>query len=336
MFRARYKGDFQTLHFLHSYFIQAENHPAALLCLDPTFTSTLPQHSAPAIDPGPELSLNFAYFELLDRLRRGDDLNPGSMRQKIFAFQSREDDRFFISTNSYLHTVFAPRSDTAHEKGGCVVTHEELKRTLDHKISEYIHLRATQQHNAYRRRLGADPCMTMVIRGECSRKECKFQHIQPEKMTANWFNARIRSVLMEIRILNLAGFRFRGFFTCVLPRTAPPDFDFTRIDNGSVPFTLFCVPHHQSSALSPHSISGTRLNQRKDSIFCWNGSGARVTSSCSALKFNRSNTSKPLSPTLCQFARWHTTSTSNGQKCMSLVHGCTDTPSCPSASLDQD
>lgn len=213
MFRARHKGDFKTLHSLYPWFIQAKNYPAALLCLDPTFLSTLPQRGTTAIDPGPEFSLHFAYFELLDCLRREDKLDPGSMRQKIFAFQPSEDDRFFIPTNSYLYTAFATRS--GQEEGGCVVTHEELKRTLEKKILDYIHHRATQQHNAYRRRLGNDPCMTMVTKGECSRKGCQFQHIRPEKMTSNWFNARIRTVLMEIRILNLAGFRFRGFFTCV-------------------------------------------------------------------------------------------------------------------------
>ena len=213
MFRARYQNDFKTLRSLHPQFIQAENYPAALLCLDPTFISTLPRHGTTIVDPGPEFTLHFIYFELLDRLRREDHLGPGSMRQKIFAFQPREDDRFFIPTSSYLYTVLTSRSDTAQEKGGCIVTHEELKRTLDEKIPQYIHSRATQQHNAYRRKLGIDPCMTMATRGECSRQECQFQHIRPEKMTASWFNARIRSVLMEIRILNLAGFRFKGFFT---------------------------------------------------------------------------------------------------------------------------
>ena len=212
MFRARHEGDFKTLHFLHPRFTQAENYPAALLCLDPTFISTLPLQNTTAVDHGPELLLHFAYFELLDRLRREDRLHPGSMRQKVFAFQSRGDDRFFIPANSFLHAGFSSRPETGQEQGGCVVTHEELRRVLDRVVPEYIHLRAKQQNSAYRRRLGSYPCMTMVTRGECSREGCQFQH---EKMTVTWFNARIRSVLMEIRILNLTGFHPKGVIMCV-------------------------------------------------------------------------------------------------------------------------
>lgn len=221
MFRARYKGDFETLLFLHTHFIQSENYPAALLCLDPAFVSTLPAHGTTIVDPGPELSLHLSYFKLLDRLRRGDQLYPGSMRQMIFGFQSREDDRFFIPANSYLYTVLSPRSDAAQEKGGCVATHEELKGTLNDEIPKYIYLRAKEQHNAYRRRFGINTCMAMVARGECPRQDCQFQHIRPEKMTNSWFNARIRSVLMEIRILNLTGFPFKGIFAYVLTSLHP-------------------------------------------------------------------------------------------------------------------
>ena len=222
MFRARLDSDFNTLRSLHSHFIQTENHPAALLCLDPTFMSTLPQQGILTADPGPELSLHFSYFELLDRLRREGSLNPGSMRQKVFAFQSRESDRFFVPINCFLYAVFAPRQETVQEKDGCVVAHEELRRVLELEISDYIHLRAKNQHRAYRRRLATDPCLAFVARGEyseCSRRDCQFQHIRPEKMTISWFNARIRSVLMEIRILNLAGFHSKGVILCVFPLT---------------------------------------------------------------------------------------------------------------------
>ncbi|KAF9778765.1 hypothetical protein BJ322DRAFT_1114103 [Thelephora terrestris] len=202
MFRARHNEDLETLRILHPLFIQAGNYPAALLCLDPIFASTLPLQGVTAVDYGPELLLHFAYFQLLDRLRREDRLNPGSMRQKIFAFRSPEDDRFLIPARSFLHAVIAPQ-----RQGDCTVTHERLSRVLDREIPEYIHLRAKRQHDAYRWKLGGVPCMTMATRGECSRQDCQFRH---EKITVYWFNSRIRSVLMEIRILNLTGFHPKG------------------------------------------------------------------------------------------------------------------------------
>lgn len=216
MFRARHNADFKTLRALHPKFIGVGNYSAALLCLDPIFAPTLPQQGAPTVDPGPEISFHSAYFELLDHLRRDDRLDADSVRQKVFAFQPVQDDRFFVPANSFLHAILISKPDTTQEKGGCVVTHEELRRVLDGEIHDYIRLRAKQQHNAYRRRLGAAPCLTMVARGECPKGDCQFQHLRPEKMTVSWFNARVRLVLKEIRILNLAGFHPPGVITCVL------------------------------------------------------------------------------------------------------------------------
>ncbi|KAF9641871.1 hypothetical protein BDM02DRAFT_3264649 [Thelephora ganbajun] len=124
------------------------------------------------------------------------------MRQRVFAFQPREDDRFFIPANSFLRAVFVPKPDIAQEKGGCVVTHEELRRTLDREISEYIHLRAKQQHNTYRRRLGAAPCPTVVTRDECPKPDCQFQHIRPEEETTGWFNARTRPSCASLGLMS--------------------------------------------------------------------------------------------------------------------------------------
>jgi len=212
MFRARYKADFKTLRTLHLEFVGVENYSAALLCLDPIFTSTLPPQGAPVVDHEPDLSLHFAYFKLLDHLRREhpSESDPGPARQKVFAFQPRQDDRFFIPVNGFLHAVFVSEADIVQEKGGCVVTHEELRRVLDRKIPDYIRLRGKQQNDAYRRRLGASPCLTMVARGECLRVGCQFQHLRREQITVDWFNSRIRLVLKEIQILNLAGFHPLG------------------------------------------------------------------------------------------------------------------------------
>ena len=218
MFRARHEADFKALRDLHLKFIGVENYSAALLCLDPVFASTLPSQGSPTVDPEPEFSFYFAYFELLDRLRREDCLDAGSFRQKVFAFQLRQDDRFFVPANSFLHVVFVPKPVTLQEfeEGGCIVTNEELRRALDREIPEYIHLRAKQQNNVYRRRLGAAPCLTTVARGECPKADCQFQHLRPEKITVGWFNARIRLVLKEIQLLNLAGFHPLGVILCAL------------------------------------------------------------------------------------------------------------------------
>jgi hypothetical protein len=188
MFRARHKSDFKTLRVLHLEFTELENHSAALLCLDPVFTSTLLPHGASTADPGPEISFHPAYFELLDRLRREDHLDAGSVRQKVFAFQPRRDDRFFIPANSFLHAVFLLKPDTVQVKEGCIVTHEWLRRVLDHEILEYIRLREKQQRDAYRRWLGAAPSPNMVA-DEYQKAGCQ---LQPEQVTVSWFNARTR------------------------------------------------------------------------------------------------------------------------------------------------
>jgi len=214
------------------------------------------------------------------------------------------------------------RADIVQEKGGCVVTHEELRRALDHKIPDYIRLRGKQQNDAYRRRLGAAPCLTMITRGDCPKADCQFQHLRSEKITAAWFNARVRLVLKEIQILNLAGFHPMGAILCVSRSRNCTDSDLVGTATGSVFFTLSYTPWYQSSGLSQHSILGTRLNQQKGSEFCGNGSGRHVTNSYSARHLRRSGTLKHLSPSLCLFVQWRTTSTSTERKRMSPARGC--------------
>ena len=322
MFRARHKGDFKTLRSLHTNFVGSMNYPAGLMCLDSAFASTLPLQGAPAVNPRPELLIHFSYFELLDRLRREDSLDTGSIRQKIFAFQPHQDDQFFVPANTFLHTIFLSKPDTVQEKGGCVVTHEELRRVLDYEIPEYMRLRAKQQNNAYRRRLGAAPCLAAVTGGGCPKQDCQLQHIRPEKMTVGWFNDRIRLVLLEIQILNLAGFHPLGAIQCVLrwpvAETTPAS-DPVGIGIGSVFFTLACIPRCQSLDPSQHWILGTHRNRPKDSGFCKSGSGKRVTNSPLVYGNGTTNTSSPI---LCLSVRWHTTSTSSGRRCMSLTPGC--------------
>jgi len=307
---------------------------AALLCLDRVFASTLPATpGALTADPGPELSLHLAYFGLLDRLRREDCLDTGSIRQKVFAFQPRQDNRFFIPTNSFLHTVFLSKPDTVCEDGGLVVAHEELRRALDHEIPVFIHDRAKEQHNAYRRTLGAAPCLTYMIRGECrtwdrkqdQKKDCQFQHLRPDEMTVEWYNTRVQSVMMEMRILNLAGFYPKGVILYVPPLVITIlDSDPVRIGTGFVSSTLFCTPRFQDLGPSQCSTLGTHPNRQRGSGFCGNGSGRHVTGSCSAYHPGLS-TLKPSSPILWSPVPWHTTSTLSEQKYMSLKHGCADT-----------
>ena len=225
MFKAMHKADFQTLCDLYPDFIKDEHWSAALLCLDPIFASTLPAKGVTVADPGPNLSLHLAYSKLLDRLRREDCLDTGSMRQRVLAFQSCEDDLFFIPTNSFLHEVFLPDPDPTQERDDCIVTHEELRRALEEKIPVFIHDRAKCQNNAYRRKLGTIPCTTYITRGECSKAaDCQYQHLRQEQITAEWFNARVRLVLTEMQILNLAGFRPKGVMMCVFSRSEHASF----------------------------------------------------------------------------------------------------------------
>ena len=220
MFIARREADVQILRSLHPEFIKDGHWSAALLCLDLIFASTLPAKGTSTVaGPGPDLSLHLAYFELLDRLRREDCLETGSIRQRVFAFQPREDDRFFIPTNSFLHSkIFLPNPDAAQERADCIVTHEELRCALEEGVPVFIRNRAKLQHDIYHKRLITIPCIPYMARGDCRKADsCQYQHLRQEQITAEWFNARVRLVLTEIRILNLAGFHPKGVIMCVFP-----------------------------------------------------------------------------------------------------------------------
>lgn len=100
-------------------------------------------------------------------------------------------------------------------------------------------------------------------------------------------------------------------------------------------YTLLYTRRCHSSGLSQYLISGIHPNLWKDTGFCGNGSGRHATNSCSTRHLRGSSTMKPLSPTLCPFVRWRTTSTSSERKCTSLARGCTGGGGGHHASPDQ-
>ena len=186
-----------------------KNDPAALLCLDHFFSSPLKLRNLPLDEVQASLSLYLDYVRLLDKLRRDESLAQGSARQRLFGFQVLGWNRYLVPEHSSLHKKLANQSGSSKRSAdGCICSHDELARSIAHFISSRTLDRTKIQDITCRDVHGFSPCLQLLVQKKCSSLKgmgsCTFQHVQPEELTADWYHARIRLILLQFQVLDLA------------------------------------------------------------------------------------------------------------------------------------
>lgn len=206
MFEAIQNADHTRLGALAKAFIGAENDPAALMCLDHFFSSPPQLRHLSLADIHALLSLYLDYIRLLNRLWRDDSLAEGSKHQKLFGFQVLGEDRYFVPNHAHIHKILTNQTIGSEEgTDEHMWTYDELSGGIVQLILSRIRDRTMLEHNACRDAHGFSPCLTLIARGQCKRGEsCNFQHIQPDHLTAEWYHARVRVILLQFQILNSA------------------------------------------------------------------------------------------------------------------------------------
>jgi hypothetical protein len=206
MFEAIQRIDHKTLCVLAKTFIKARNDPAALLCLDYVFTSPLRLRNLSHADIHALLSLYLEYVRLLDRFYRDNSLAEGSKHQRLFGFQVQGDNRYLAPKHTRVYEILTEQSGTDEESAdGFACTYNDITRGIVQLISGRIYNRTKFLNSACREVRGFSPCLSFMVRGQCKWGEsCYFQHIQQDHLTVEWYHARVRLILLQLQILNLA------------------------------------------------------------------------------------------------------------------------------------
>jgi len=208
MFEAVQRADHKSLRTLAKTFIETRNDPAALLCLDHVFSSPpKPRHLSHA-DIHASLSLYLEYIRLLDRLWRDNSLAEDSKHQRLFGFQVLGEDRYLVPKHTLVHEKLTKQFGSSEESvDGRTCSYDELSWGIIQLISGRICYRTELLQSVCWETHGFSPCLRLIVRGHCEWGEsCKFQHVQPEHLTVEWYNSRVRLILLQFQILNLARF----------------------------------------------------------------------------------------------------------------------------------
>ena len=209
MFQAIRHADHASLRTFGKTFIEMRNDPAALLCLDHAFSSPLELRNLPFSEVETLLSLYFDYIRLLNKFRRNESLAQDSNYKRLFGFQALGENRYLVPRHSILHEKLADRSGSSRKgMDGQTCGSEDLRRGITQLISTRISDRTKAQDDACRGVHGFSPCLRLLIEEKCdapnAEESCSFQHIQREQLTSDWYNARLRLILLQFQILNLA------------------------------------------------------------------------------------------------------------------------------------
>jgi len=209
MFQAIRRADHASLRTFAKTFIGMGNDPAALLCLDHAFSSPLELRNLPFSEIDALLSLYFHYIRLLNKFRRDKSLAQDSSHQRLFGFQMLGKNRYLAPRHSTLHEKLTNQSGSSRKgTDGHACGSDDLRRGITQLISARISNRTEAQDGACRSVHGFSPCLHLLIEEKCDSPDgegsCSFQHIQREQLTSDWYNARLRLILLQFRILNLA------------------------------------------------------------------------------------------------------------------------------------
>jgi len=206
MFESVRRADSAGLRKLGKTFIGMGNDPPALLCLDHVFSSPPNLRKIPLAEVQASLSLYLDYVYLLNKLRRNESLAEGSNRQRLFGFKVLGRNRYLVPKHTLLHGKLSGRSDPSGKSAdGYECGYDEIRRGIVQFISSRIDYRTETLDKACRELRGFSPCLSLLIRGDCSPPgPCPFQHIQLEELTLDWYHARLRLILLQFQILDAA------------------------------------------------------------------------------------------------------------------------------------
>ena len=228
MFKAIQHTDHTSLRTLAKTFIRTGNDPAALLCLDHVFSSSLKLRHLPLVELQASLSLYLDYIRLLNKFSNVKSLAKGSNHQRLFGFLVLDEHRYLVPKDTLLYERLTNRSTSSGKStDGHSCDYDDLSRGIVQLISNRIRSRTGDQNSACREVHGFSPCLHLLVQKKCNPPEekgpCTFQHIQPGQLTVEWCHARLRLILLQFQILDSARYYSRNRTKYVLvysPRNA--------------------------------------------------------------------------------------------------------------------
>ena len=205
MFQAIQRADYETLRMLAKTFIETKDDLAAVLCLDHVFSRPFELQGLTIFEVQESLSLYLGYIRLLIKFLHDESVFNNLDKQRLFGFQALGEGRWLVPRHTVLHEGLAGASDSS-ERGddGYICGYDELRRGIKVVIKNRISTRTWTENRACREIRGFSPCLRFLIHGECNHL-CTFRHILPQRVTIDWYHARLRLILLQFEILHTAG-----------------------------------------------------------------------------------------------------------------------------------
>lgn len=210
MFKAIQRADRASLCTLAEIFVGIGNDPAALLCLDHVFSSPLKLRNLPLAKVQALLSSYLAYVRLLNKFRNDESLAEGSNHQRLFGFHVLGRNGYLVPEHAaLLHGKLINQSNSGGKgTDGYKCGYDEIRRGIIQLIESRINDRTEIQDNACLDVHGFAPCLGLLVQKKCNfrwgKEPCTFQHIQPERLTIDWYRTRLRLILLQFQIMDAA------------------------------------------------------------------------------------------------------------------------------------
>jgi len=201
MFHVIKLGNKSRLQELGTKFHHAhENDIAALLCLDHAFISPPAIQVATTAEVSRQLACFEVYVSLMKEfLLMSDPCNKPSI-QRLFGFQPSTEHVFLLRPGSQLYQSSPQILNAGSSDKGIRVYERDLEGLIKAVLGERLRKRVSAENEMCQKAQSFAPCLPFAASGSCHRMGCPQEHVEAAALDLEWYNARVRIHLQQIRI----------------------------------------------------------------------------------------------------------------------------------------
>lgn len=188
-------------------FLDADDRPAALLCLDYAFSVPLELARADQVTVFNRLTLFHSYLALMRDLTYYSEALAGERSRRLLGFTLSQDGTSYnLPPNTPLYNHLQRRGGLTLQmsSSGALLSLDQAVRLITSALSDRIASRVMDESQECTHMLAFAPfCPHYLLRASCARGEgCRSQHVRPNMVTT-WYTEHVRLHLQQILVVRV-------------------------------------------------------------------------------------------------------------------------------------
>ena len=205
MFHGIYTSDAPALRKLGETFFGIHNFHASAHCFEQLYNGCLPPFETMTLQELVEsLQIFQKYIQAMFEIINQTDPWNSPATALLFGLGVRNSNQFFVPKGTFF---YAPIEQSRHpskwmgEPEGLLISGETLGEVYRSTLRAHLKNLLLQESDSCLRSRALDPCMNVIVKGNCRNESCTRDHRELSNCDASWYNQRVHVYLVQIDIL---------------------------------------------------------------------------------------------------------------------------------------